>query len=160
MVIARSSLAGLVALAAISVVGCGSSSSSSSSTSTGGHGAVVSYHRTGGLAYSNVTLTVDSDGHAVAVAKGPTGSNRKSLTLTASQVAKLRKTLDAAPLAGLPKHTNLGCADCYRYQLEYGGDSYSTDEASLPSSLKPVIAALDPIATKAIPQSIAPDLAG
>ena len=160
MVIARSGLAGLVVLAAISVVGCGSSSSSSSSASTGGQGTVVSYHRMGGLAYSNVTLTVDSDGHAVAVAKGPTGSNRRSFTLTASEVAKLRKILDAAPLAGLPKHTNLGCADCYRYQLEYGGDSYSTDQASLPSSLKPVVAALDPIAAKAIPQSIVPNLSG
>ncbi len=159
MIPARLTTAAALVIIALAGAGCGGGSTSSSTAQKGG-GRLVSYHRSGGLAYSNLTLTVDSDGHAVAIAKGPTGSNRRSLTLPQSEVAKLRTTLDAAPLAGLPKRTNLGCADCYRYQLEYGGDSYSTDEASLPSSLKPVVAALDPIAAKAIPQSIVPNLSG
>ena len=156
----RTGLAGLLALCAISgaLAGCGSGSSSGSSTTEGG--TLVSYHRSGGLAYSDLTLVVDSDGHAVAVSKGPTGANRKTLDLAPSQVAKLRKTLDQAPLRKLPKRTRLGCADCYRYRFQYGGDVYSTDEASVPPSLNPVIAALDPLAARAIPQNLVPDLSG
>ncbi len=158
MLVARTGLAGLAVAVALTAVGCGSGSSSSSNP--GGGEPLVSYHRSGGLAYSNLTLTVDGDGHAVATAKGPTGSSRRSLTLTQPEVAKLRRALDAAPLAGLPKRKDLGCADCYRYQFEYGGGTYSTDEASLPPSLRPVIATLDPIAARAIPQSIVPNLSG
>jgi hypothetical protein len=161
MPIARTGLAVVAILCATAAAGCGSGSSSSatSTTSTGG-GPLVSYHRSGGLAYSNLTLTVDSDGHAVAVSKGPTGANRRAFTLPSSQVAKLRRTLDAAPLGKLPKRPNTACADCYLYEFDYGGDTYNTDEASLPPSLKPVIAALDPIAARAIPQSIVPNLSG
>ena len=162
MRVKRARLAALLAFVALAgaVGGCGSGGSSSSSSGSTGNEKLVSYHRSGGLAYSNLTLTVDSDGHTVAISKGPTGSNHRAFTLPGSQVTRLRKTLDDAPLGGLPKRTKLGCADCYQYQFEYGGDSYSTDEASVPSSLKPVIDALDPIAARAIPQSIVPNLSG
>jgi hypothetical protein len=143
--------------AAAVTASCGGGSGSSS-TASGGR--LVSYHRSGGLAYSNITLALDSGGHGVATATGPTGTNRRQVTLSPSEVDRLGKVLDGAPLADLPKSPDLGCADCYRYVLAYGGDHYATDEASVPSGLKPVIAALDPIAARAIPASLAPNLSG
>src|SRR4051794_15480624 len=121
--------------AALATAGCGSDSGTSS---TDGGGRLVSYHRSGGLAYSNITLVLGSDGHGMATATGPTGTNRRKVTLSPSEVDRLGKVLDGAPLADLPKSPGLGCADCYRYVLAYGGDHYTTDEASVPSGLKPV----------------------
>src|SRR5438876_1169314 len=128
---------------AAAAAGCGSGSGPSS---TDGGGRLVRYHREGGLAYSNITLVLDSGGHGVATATGPTGTSRRRVTLSPSEVDRLSKVLDGAPLANLPKSPGLGCSDCYRYVLAYGGGHYTTDEASVPSGLKPVIAALDPIA--------------
>lgn len=149
------------AILALAAPGCGSSSTSSTSGDAGDSGArLVSYHRSGGLAYSNITLVVDSDGKGVATSTGPTGKNTERVDLSSSQLEKLERALHDTPLGDLPEHRALGCADCYLYAFAYGGDRYVTDEASVPAELKPVIAVLDPIAAQAIPANLAPDLSG
>src|SRR4051794_1023205 len=85
-----------------------------------GSPSLVAYHRSGGIAGSNVDLIVDNGGSATVTAAGPAGSRRNSLILDHARLARLRRLIAAAPLSSLPEWQQSGCADCYRYQLTYG----------------------------------------
>jgi hypothetical protein len=152
---ARLTLGGLCATV-LAITGCGSSSPTSTRGTSDGGKQLVSYHRSGGIAYSNITLVLDADGAGMATSTGPTGKSTKDVQLSPDQLEKVEGALDRVPLGDLPKHRELGCADCYVYALAYGGNRYVTDEASLPGELKPVIAILDPIAADAMPAGVAP----
>src|SRR5438034_7395033 len=129
------------------LAGCGHASNSS--TGAPEAGPLVVYDRAGGLAYSRIHLVVESNGSAVVQETGPTGVRRQPVTVDADRLARLRRLTAAVSLSSLPKRRQLGCADCYQYVLAYGGAHYATDEASVPPSLRPVIAALESIVSGA-----------
>ena len=136
----------VIAVAALAACGGGASSSSTSPTTRTSE-ALVSFEREGGIAYSRIELVVDAGGDAhVVISTAPTKRNARSVTVDDAELARLRRLIDATPLAGLPQTPPTGCADCYRYRLAYGGARYTTDEASIPARLRPVVAELETIA--------------
>jgi hypothetical protein len=145
----RSSALALLAVAALDAGGCGSASTSTEESSTAhpASGPLVRFEREGGIAFSRIRVVVDRDGTA-AVLTAATPSTRRAahVSLSADELGRLRRLIAAVPLATLPPSAPSGCADCYRYRLAYGGRRYVTDEASIPSRLRPLVAEIESVA--------------
>lgn len=133
------------------LAGCGSSGeetgASSTSTSIPDQGNVlVIYSKSGGIAGMDEQLTIERSGAATLTSRGaPSGR----FQLTPAELSSLTDTLDAAPLDSKPTPTQTGCADCFEYSIAYGDTTLTADEVNLPGGIRPAIAALDSLITKA-----------
>ena len=101
---------------------------------------VIRWSRSGGIAGGSEVLRIRSDNVALA---GPKGMNPLPAQLGASQVAKLRKVLDAANLAGSKRHYPApGAADTYQYSVTYKGHTVDGDQTKLPKRIMRAMRAL------------------
>jgi hypothetical protein len=109
-----------LALGACFASGCGDDAAAPTTTTStpGGGDTLVTYMRGGGFAPVNETLKVTVDGDAT-LETGFQGGERKNaeFSLTADELDRLTKAVDAANLDGFTKGTAV-CADCYIYTLE------------------------------------------
>lgn len=121
-----------------------------------GSGALVDYARSGGIAAMPIALTIDSDGRAT-LTQGAE-DDRTSFTLDADEIEQLRGTLEAADLGAVETPTPpTACADCFIYDIAYGGEKLSYVEADeVPANVSAAVSALEEIATEHLPAELAP----
>jgi hypothetical protein len=124
-------LLGVVSALVLAAAGCGGGEL----PSPGGEEELLRYSRGGGFAPSIYELEVDAAGRAV-VRYGDTPETLKEdvVQLSATELAGLRGVLEENPISDFPEpDPDAICADCFSYELVYGGDSYAFDDAT-PSS--------------------------
>ena len=94
---------------------------------------IIRWSRSGGIAGGTEVLRIRSDNVALA---GPKGQNGLPAQLGAAQVAKLRRALDAANLAGSKRHyPAAGAADTFQYSVTYKGHTVDGDQTRLPKRI-------------------------
>jgi hypothetical protein len=115
----------IVALAAVLWVGCGSDDEPEPS----GSGPLVVYQKSGGVAGILERLRVERDGSAT-VTVGFDGSS-ESFRLSEAELEQLESELGAADLSVPPGPP--GCADCFEYEVSFGGETARFDQLAEPS---------------------------
>jgi hypothetical protein len=134
----------LAACATVAVIaGCGGDEST---TTTPEAGTLVTYERTGGFASMPQSLVIEADGSATVEAG--VDPAREAFELTDEELGRLQAELDAADFVGFDLSTEpTGCADCYAYELTYGGTTISYDESeSVPEPMTILVTHLNEIA--------------
>jgi hypothetical protein len=109
-------------------------------------GPLVEYARSGGVASTPERLTISNDGAATLVSG--IEEQRSEFTLDEAELADLRAELEAANFdtVGKPGEPN-PCADCFIYEVVYGGRTISYDDIDTPpESVTAVVAHLGEIA--------------
>jgi hypothetical protein len=112
------------------------------------NGPLVVYERAGGIAFTAQRLVVAHDGSASVSVEGPGGIGA-DFELSASELDELRAALEDATLEG--EQTEPTCADCYFYEIEYGGETASFDQTMIPADTEPLIALLTDIVEREVP---------
>ena len=122
-------LAGLVVLLA----GCGADEAASLS-------GPVTYERGGGLAGRRDRLVVRPDGSATLTVR----DKSKAVKLSGKELDTLASDLEAADLGSLPRESTSEppVPDAFGYRVSYGGDTVTTDGASMPDKLKGLVGRL------------------
>lgn len=94
--------------------------------------------RYGGVAGTDDRVSVDALGVATIVSdRLPAPSTR---TLSAADLAALRRVLERAEIATLQRnYLDRQATDAYQYDVTYQGITVTSDEAVVPSSLRPVV---------------------
>jgi hypothetical protein len=106
----------------------------------------IFYQRSGGFAPSTSTLVVRPGRHAVAETGGSrAGERRVEFTIAKRRVQALQRGLRRAGFAAIEDPGPSGCADCFEYEIRYGGHSLAIDQSELPSRLEPVIGELEAV---------------
>jgi hypothetical protein len=122
------SLVGLALLA-----GCGSGDDGGGGTQVDPDPTLVTYKRGGGIAATYIEVTIGQDGSgAYTSGYDQPGHPAKAggFELTDAQMDDLRDAIEAAqPLAVEDGET--GCADCYEYEIDAGGQEVSFDDVEL-----------------------------
>jgi hypothetical protein len=136
----------LLAAAAIAV-GCGDDEPAGSPQPEPS-GPLVVYERAGGIAFTAQRLVVEHDGSASVRVEGP-GEIGADFELSASELDELRTALEDATLEG--EQNEPTCADCYFYEIEYGGETGSFDQTKVPTDTEPLIALLSDIVEREVP---------
>ena len=128
--------------------GCGDDDTT---TSPPASGALVSYARTGGVASMPESLVVSEDGSATVEAG--IDPARESFQLEPDELDRLRSELEAADFEGFEQSTEpTGCADCYAYEVTYGGRTISYDQSeTVPEPIAVVVAHLSEITANHYP---------
>jgi len=114
------------ATALLLAAGCGGGEES---TTAPGNGALVTYSKSGGIAGVDERLVIAADGSAT-VTSGRGGSQR-SFALGTEELSELEAELEAADFAAVDDRPT-GCADCFHYEISYGGDTVGYDEVTQP----------------------------
>jgi hypothetical protein len=142
MVTRYSRLAGVfLAVSAVVLAGCGERAAEQPESDP-----LVSYTRGGGIAGVPERLVIQTDGTAtVEAGYEPTATDFR---LGDAELEQLRTELDAADLEGVEDpQTPSTCADCFVYEIVYGGVTVGYDEANPPAeSVTAVVAHLGQIA--------------
>jgi hypothetical protein len=112
------------------------------------NGPLVVYERAGGIAFTAQRLVVEQDGSAKVSVEGP-GEIGADFELSAGELDELRAALEDATLEG--EQAEPTCADCYLYEIEYGGETASFDQTMVPADTEPVIALLSDIVEREVP---------
>ena len=108
----------------------------------------MTYERSGGVAYTAQRMVVEEDGSATVDVEGP-GTIGSEFELSGTELDKLRALLKAATLESQPEPS--GCADCYVYTIDYGGESATFDQVSYPPGTEPLVAFLSEIVERETP---------
>jgi hypothetical protein len=112
------------------------------------NGPLVVYERAGGIAFTAQRLVVAHDGSASVSVEGP-GEIAADFELSAGELDELRAALEDATLDG--EQAQPTCADCYLYEIEYGGETASFDQTMVPEDAAPLIGLLGDIVERAVP---------
>jgi hypothetical protein len=122
-------LAGLLVLLA----GCGSDEKASLS-------GPLTYERGGGIAGRRDRLVVKPDGSATLTVR----EQSRAVKLTGKELDTLASDLEAADLGSLPPDSGSErpVPDAFGYRVSYGGDTVTTDSASMPKKLRALVARL------------------
>jgi hypothetical protein len=127
-------------LLVLAAAGCGGGSGDT--VTTPHDGVLVRYERRGGLAHSDVVITVREDGSATRTTAD--GRSRSApFTLAPDRLARLRQALRDADLAHLRSSGAPPPADGYEYTVTASGRTVRIPQGALPRALVPVIALLD-----------------
>lgn len=116
----------IAATALLLAAGCGGGDES---TTASPDGPLVTYSKSGGIAGIEERLVIEPDGSAT-VSTGPDGSQR-SFALGADELSVLEAELEAADLDAVEDRPT-GCADCFHYEISYGGSTVGYDEIIQP----------------------------
>jgi hypothetical protein len=141
---AARAIAILAAFAALA--GCGDDDDQSPQPAS--IGPLVVYERAGGIGFTAQRLVVEQDGSATVRVEGP-GEIGADFELSASELDELRAALEDATLEG--EQAEPTCADCYLYEIEYGGEAASFDQTMVPADTEPLIALLGDIVEREVP---------
>jgi hypothetical protein len=136
----------LLAAAAIAA-GCGDDESAGSRQPEPSAPLVV-YERAGGIAFTAQRLVVAHDGSASVSVEGP-GEIGADFEVSAGELDELRAALEDATLEG--EQGEPTCADCYLYEIEYGGEIASFDQTMVPADAEALIALLGDIVEREVP---------
>jgi hypothetical protein len=138
----RSALTTALLTLALALAACGGDSSSTEGTSTVGPGSsspLVEFDKSGGIAYTAQSLSVEPSGESSLKGTG----TKATFTLSEDELSRLQQALDEHPIDSLgTPPTETGCADCYAYRLRYGGGVYEADESSISAEASDVVAVL------------------
>ena len=137
----------LFAVCAAVVGGCGSDDEPADDEPVLTNGALVTYSRTGGVAGLDERLRIDPDG-AATIAYGEPVNTERTFELSGAELDRITSLLDSANFDSMPANPEpTGCADCFVYTVEYGGDSVTYDDATEPSaSIEALVRALGEVA--------------
>jgi hypothetical protein len=136
----RTRLALVLPLLLVAATGCGGGSTHTPTTP--GDRVLVRYERRGGLAHTDVVITVHEDGRGTRT--DSVGQSRTTpFTLAPDRLARLRRALRAADLAHLRSSGAPTPADGYEYTLTASGRTLRFPQGELPRALVPVIALLE-----------------
>jgi hypothetical protein len=96
----------------------------------------IKYEVIGGDAFRDDSITVGPDGRASIQTRAGT----RSATLTAAELAALRRGIDDANLAGIETAvTEPPIPDALSYRFTYRGREVTTDTGKLPDDLRPLV---------------------
>jgi hypothetical protein len=138
----------LTALLGAFAGGCGSDSDDPATAD----GPLVTYERSGGFAGVSERLEIDSDGSA-RLSLGQPDPAEQAFAIGDSELSKLRSDLRAADFAAIDPTSGLGCADCFEYEIAYGGQTASfTEAAEVPDSVRAVTGELGQIVEAHLPE--------
>jgi hypothetical protein len=129
-----------ILLLALILAGCGGDGGGGSPTA--GADVLVRYERRGGLAHSDVVITVGEDGRGTRTSSDAR-FRRTLFTLTPYQLARLKRALRDADLPHLRSSGAPVPADGYEYTLTASGHTVRFPQGQLPRALVPVVALLD-----------------
>ena len=132
-------LLAVVALLPAVAIGCGEDEPADRDSSAG---PLLTYQRSGGIAFSVESLEVEADGRATYSSDdGPGPEEVRRFQLSAAELAGLQTTLEENPISSFPEpDPDVVCADCYEYELSYGGETYSASDATVAADVKPLLA--------------------
>jgi hypothetical protein len=127
-------LAIVTAILTGSLVGCGRASSS---------GTLIEYRRSGGFAGWDDHLVIKENGEAILTR----GLERREITLDSDTVNRLRSRFQDAEFSELRRRylPSREGADLFEYVITYKGHTVRTMDGAVPSSLQPVLEALNQI---------------
>jgi hypothetical protein len=124
---------GILLAAALGLAaGCGGGDGGGQLPPEGSSEELLTYSRAGGFAPSIYEVRIDADGRAV-VSYGdiPEQLEEEVVQLSDEELARLRTVLAENPISGFPAPDPDGiCADCFSYELAYGGGLYAFDDAT------------------------------
>lgn len=119
-----------VALAMATLAGCGDDANYDPEPPA--DGPLIKFSRAGGFAFSIYEVTINEDGSGVAGSGfRPDDLDETSFELSSDEVAELEGVLNENPLPDQDE-TSTGCADCFTYEVSYGGNTYAYDQAAEP----------------------------
>jgi hypothetical protein len=133
-------LAIVLPLLVLAAAGCGDGSGHT--TTTPDNEVLVRYERRGGLAHTDVVITVREDGRGTRTSSDPRLPGAP-FTLAPDRVARLRRALRDADLAHLRTSGSPTPADGYEYTLRAFGHTVRFPQGELPRALVPVIGLLE-----------------
>jgi hypothetical protein len=127
----------LAGLAVVLLAGCGSDDGGGGKASLSGP---LTYERGGGLAGRRDRLVVKPDGSATLTVR----DTSKTVKLTSKELDSLASELEATDLGSLPSESTSErpVPDAFGYRVSYGGDTVTTDSASMPKQLRALVARL------------------
>jgi hypothetical protein len=129
----------MLPLLVLAAAGCGGGSGH---TTTTPDDVLVRYERRGGLAHTDVVITVREDGRGTRTSSDPRLPSAP-FTLAPDRLARLRRALHDADLAHLGTSGSPTPADGYEYVLTASGRTRRFPQGELPRALVPVIALLE-----------------
>jgi len=133
-------LAIVLPILVLAAAGCGGGSGPA--TTTPENGVLVRYERRGGVAQTDVAITVREDGRGTRTSSDPHLPSA-SFTLAPDRLARLRRALGDADLAHLSSSGSPPPDDGYEYTLPAYGRTLRFPQGGLPRALVPVIALLE-----------------
>jgi hypothetical protein len=116
----------------------------------------ISYERSGGLVSMPRSLAVVPGRHATAKARTSVRSGgllTNRFRIGVGQVKRLRAMLERADFQAIPAPGGEpgSCADCYTYEISYRGHDVAFNDATLPTSLRPIVARLEALIAAHLP---------
>ena len=122
-------LLGPIALgAALALTGCGGGSGPID-PSPGGE--TISYSRSGGIAGTPQSIEIEPDGAAtVEVGFGQT-LQTETFDVPAAELDGIVEGIESVGMDALDRGVDEGCADCFLYELRYGGETASADSVTI-----------------------------
>ncbi|CAG0946511.1 hypothetical protein ANRL1_03059 [Anaerolineae bacterium] len=105
-------------------------------------GALVEYHRTGGIVGFNDNLIVNSDGKATLTRR----TGKFEFTLAEDQVKQIQTAFQSANFTALREPpSKLLVPDELSYLIIFQGKQFKTSDTTMPNELQPVLALLNGI---------------
>ena len=113
----------------------------------------IAYKRGGGFAPSTSALIVRPGRRAVAASDGTRAGKRVvRFRMPPKRVLALEEALRRSRFRTIQERDGDYCADCFVYEIAYGGHRLSLDESEVPDRLGPVIGQIEAvIAARTIP---------
>lgn len=129
----------LAGLAVVLLAGCGSDDGGGGGGKASLSGPLT-YERGGGLAGRRDRLVVKPDGSATLTVR----DKSRTVKLTSKELDSLASDLEATDLGSLPSESTSErpVPDAFGYRVSYGGDTVTTDSASMPKQLRALVARL------------------
>ena len=151
------SLALITAPLALAFAGCGGDGEEGGGESTSAERTVpgpsepqaplITYTRSGGIAFTSVELAVQAGGDAtLTVQQGPDPQKRK-FELDPTELEDLRELVVSVDPESVDVESDIACADCFEYRLVFphGEELVFADVPGPPSELEPLLTELNEI---------------
>jgi hypothetical protein len=101
------------------------------------HPTLVTFHRSGGFAGVDDSVTVERDRRVTVRSRGGDARHKR---LSKAAMRKLRTDLKAARFdQPSPQGAPSGCADCFIYTIKYDGHRVQLSEDRVPARMRPAI---------------------
>jgi hypothetical protein len=109
---------------------------------------LITYTRSGGIAFTSVELAVQAGGDAVLrVESGPGKPQEQEFELEAAELEELRALVASIDPEAVDVETDIACADCFEYRLVFppGEEIAFADVPGPPAEVEPLLTELNEI---------------
>lgn len=114
-------------------------------------GGALTYSRTGGIAGIDEKLTISEDGSATLTSGGYGADPRTStFRVPADELDAITSAIEAVGIDELDVGISEGCADCFVYELEYGGETATADSVTAMGEFAHATASLDKLLNRQV----------